>query len=82
MDASRLQLAGMRPISLVVDVTNYVMLETGQPIHAYDRALLSVRCARDGRPDETLQTLDGVTRQLDSTISSSRMIPVRRGSPA
>jgi phenylalanyl-tRNA synthetase beta chain len=62
----RLQLAGMRPISLVVDVTNYVMLETGQPIHAYDRALLSGPLrARRAAAGETLQTLDGVTRELD-----------------
>jgi phenylalanyl-tRNA synthetase beta chain len=62
----RLQLAGMRPISLVVDVTNYVMLETGQPIHAYDQALLTGPLrARRASPGETLQTLDGVTRQLD-----------------
>jgi phenylalanyl-tRNA synthetase beta chain len=62
----RLQLAGMRPISLVVDVTNYVMLETGQPIHAYDRALLSGPLrARRAAAGETLETLDGVTRELD-----------------
>ena len=36
--ARRLQLAGMRPISLAVDVTNYVMLELGNPIHGYDQA--------------------------------------------
>jgi phenylalanyl-tRNA synthetase beta chain len=62
----RLQLAGMRPISLVVDVTNYVMLELGQPLHAYDRVALQgaivVRRAQEG---ERLETLDGVKRQLD-----------------
>jgi phenylalanyl-tRNA synthetase beta chain len=61
------QLAGMRPISLAVDVTNFVMLELGQPIHAYDRAALSgpigVRRARAG---EHLTTLDGVDRALDA----------------
>ncbi|HET9900061.1 MAG TPA: phenylalanine--tRNA ligase subunit beta [Actinomycetes bacterium] len=63
----RLGLAGMRPISLVVDVTNYVMLETGQPIHAYDRTQLSGPLrARRAASGETLQTLDGVTRALDS----------------
>jgi phenylalanyl-tRNA synthetase beta chain len=64
--ARRVQLAGMRPISLAVDVTNYVMLELGQPIHAYDRAALSgpigVRRARAG---EHLTTLDDVDRTLD-----------------
>ena len=62
----RLQLAGMRPISLAVDVTNYVMLELGQPMHAFDVAKLdgglTVRRAAEG---EKLVTLDGVCRELD-----------------
>jgi phenylalanyl-tRNA synthetase beta chain len=63
--ARRLQQAGMRPISLAVDVTNYVMLELGQPIHGYDGDQLSgpirVRRATAG---ERLTTLDGVDRRL------------------
>jgi phenylalanyl-tRNA synthetase beta chain len=63
----RLRQAGMRPISLAVDVTNYVMLETGQPLHAFDRDRLSgplgVRRASAG---EQLVTLDGATRRLDA----------------
>jgi phenylalanyl-tRNA synthetase beta chain len=64
---ARLLAAGQRPISNVVDITNYVMLLTGQPMHAFDLDLvagaeLTVRRARDG---ETLETLDGVTRTLD-----------------
>ena len=64
--AQRLLLAGMRPINNVVDASNYVMLELGQPTHPYDLALLpgrglSVRRAREG---ETLVTLDGVERTL------------------
>jgi len=61
----RLQQAGMRPISLAVDVTNYVMLMLGQPLHAYDLATLdgpiTVRRARAG---EKLRTLDGADRAL------------------
>ncbi|WP_426937409.1 phenylalanine--tRNA ligase subunit beta [Brevibacterium sp. LE-L] len=63
----RLQQAGMRPISLTVDVTNYVMLELGQPLHAYDTALLGdeivVRRATAG---EKFTTLDDVERTLDA----------------
>ena len=59
--------AGQRPISNVVDITNYVMLLTGQPLHAFDLdrvagGTLTVRTAEDG---ESLETLDGQTRQLD-----------------
>jgi len=65
--AARVKAAGMRSISLAVDVTNYVMLELGQPIHAYDRAQLAgpivVRRAAAG---EKLETLDGVSRTLDA----------------
>ncbi|HYJ69551.1 MAG TPA: phenylalanine--tRNA ligase subunit beta [Nocardioidaceae bacterium] len=64
--ARRIQLAGMRPISLAVDVTNYVMLELGQPIHAYDRGLLQGAIeVRRARPGERLVTLDDVDRELD-----------------
>ena len=63
---ARLKLAGMRSISIVVDITNYVMLELGQPTHAYDFDTLSggitVRRAKSG---ESLVTLDGQTRKLD-----------------
>ncbi|WP_340382216.1 phenylalanine--tRNA ligase subunit beta [Streptomyces sp. SS7] len=72
----RLQKVGMRPISLAVDVTNYVMMELGQPLHAYDRSLvqgtIGVRRAGEG---EQIVTLDGVTRTLhaeDLVITDDR----------
>jgi phenylalanyl-tRNA synthetase beta chain len=75
--ARRVELAGMRSVSLVVDVTNYVMLELGQPIHAYDRDQLDgpivVRKARSG---ETLRTLDDVERRLEP---GDLLITDRRG---
>jgi phenylalanyl-tRNA synthetase beta chain len=63
---ARLMAAGLRPISNVVDITNYVMLLTGQPLHAFDLdrvagQRLVVRAAREG---ETIDTLDGQTRAL------------------
>ncbi|GAA0966741.1 phenylalanine--tRNA ligase subunit beta [Actinocorallia libanotica] len=64
---TRLHRAGMRPVSLAVDVTNYLMLELGQPLHAFDAARLTgtitVRRAREG---EGLETLDHVKRTLDA----------------
>ncbi|MBE8475345.1 phenylalanine--tRNA ligase subunit beta [Streptomyces justiciae] len=72
----RLQKVGMRPISLAVDITNYVMMELGQPLHAYDRKLvqgtIGVRRAAEG---EQIVTLDGVTRKLhaeDLVITDDR----------
>ncbi|CAM5233589.1 phenylalanine--tRNA ligase subunit beta [Streptomyces aurantiogriseus] len=72
----RLQKVGMRPISLAVDVTNYVMMELGQPLHAYDRKLvqgaIGVRRAAEG---EKIVTLDGVERKLhaeDLVITDDR----------
>jgi phenylalanyl-tRNA synthetase beta chain len=66
----RLVAAGMRPISAVVDVTNYVMHELGQPMHAYDADAIPdgqivVRRARDG---ERLETIDHVERSLDERM--------------
>jgi len=63
---SALESVGLHSINNVVDVTNYVMMENGQPLHAYDLALLpsTVLGVRRARAGERLETLDGVTREL------------------
>ena len=63
----RLRRCGVRPLSAVVDVTNYVMLELGQPMHAFDLGKLDsgIR-VRNGRDDESLELLDGSIVELDA----------------
>jgi phenylalanyl-tRNA synthetase beta chain len=62
----RLARCGMRSVSLAVDITNYLMLELGQPLHAFDRTRLTGPIVvRRARPGERLETLDHVVRDLD-----------------
>ena len=74
----RLEQVGVRPINNVVDLTNYVMMEMGQPSHAFDlardpgRDACVVRWAREG---ERLMTLDGVERALDAAASAWSRAP-------
>ncbi len=68
--AARLYKAGMRPLHPVVDVTNYVMLELGEPLHAFDLARIPSRWihVRRARPGERMRTLDGVERELTPEV--------------
>jgi phenylalanyl-tRNA synthetase beta chain len=67
---SRLRAAGVRPTSNIVDITNYVLLELGQPMHAFDQTRLAGRQirVRTARPGETLTTLDGKRRDLSAEM--------------
>ena len=68
--AKRLELCGVRTLGLCVDVTNYVLMELGQPQHAFDYTCLKDRkvVVRTARAGEKIKTLDGVERKLDETM--------------
>lgn len=67
----RLSLAGIRPINNIVDITNYVLLECGQPLHAFDQHRLAEEriVVRIAKPGERIETLDGAERALDSSMT-------------
>ncbi len=64
----RLLAVGMRPINNIVDITNYVMLEIGQPMHAFDRTQIDKIIVRKAKKGETMNTLDGEERKLDEEM--------------
>lgn len=78
--ARRLEMCGVRSLGLIVDVTNYVMLECGQPLHAFDHTRLadSTIVVRQAREGESIKTLDGIDRRLDPSmmVIADKNVPV------
>ena len=68
--AKRLEACGVRSLGLLVDVTNYVMLECGQPLHAFDYRTVAggTIVVRDAKEGEKMKTLDGIERELDPSM--------------
>ena len=81
---ARLTLAGIRSLGILIDITNYVMLELGQPIHGYDLDKLTGGITvRRATPGEKLETLDGKVRDARTPRTcSSPTSPARSASPA
>lgn len=77
---NRLLAAGIRPINNVVDITNYVLIELGQPLHAFDYDLLGSKeiLVRSAKDDELIKTLDGKERQLtkDNVVITNGVEPI------